>query len=423
MKKLLAITGAAAIAAGAYADTYGPDDSGQTWTYTDNGTTITLTGVDDKTIEVDAANIPWTIENKPVVSVAGYAFDKYAKLIGTLTIPDSVTNIGAAAFRNCTGLTAIASWGGVTQWGTAAFSGCTNMSGTFPDLSNATSLGEGMLQNVPLPGELKLGSLLTSFTRLTFNCCCFGGTAVVPTNVTTIGSNSNYGQFCNNPNLEAIWVKGKETSANQTYTTAYVYNFAGNCPSLKMVLMGKNTKGAKLTSPLSDCTDVDWFEPANGYWDGLTTSNIGGTNNKVWKYGPGEEFDLEIDDVKMTATFTPTTEAALTNVLSWASAFKTHFGLDTVVSITNSIAVTEGAVTPEMLQNVKLDSPSWFMTFAVKTQAQLNTVLEAVDGPIVADITGAREEITVPAGRQVAILVPGGATFNYRKRGLIISFR
>ena len=171
MKKLMTMIGAAAVAVGVNADTYGPDASGQTWTYTDNGTTITLTAVADKTIVVDAANIPWTIAGKSVAEVGEKIFDGYANLIGTLTIPDSVKTIGVAAFRNCTGLTAIASWGGVTQWGTAAFRGCNNMSGTFPDLSNATSLGEAMLTNVPLPGELKLGSLLTSFTKLTFEYC------------------------------------------------------------------------------------------------------------------------------------------------------------------------------------------------------------------------------------------------------------
>ena len=360
MKNLIMMIGAAAVAVGANAATI--EIGGVTWTYSVNDAankTITLGGGTTATTamptdtELDAANIPWTMEidgdTYTVTELANYAFSNCSNLTGRLSIPDTVTKINAGVFEKCS----------------------------------------------------------------------FGGTVVVPSNVTQI-SFTRYGTFSGNTNLEAIWIKGPATAANQTYTTVFPHGFAGSCTSLKMVLMGKNTKnGRNGAQPLNSVPNADWFEPAN-FEDDYPLGTLG--KNRRWKYGPGEEFDLEIDDVKMTATFTPTTEAALTNVLSWASAFKTHFGLDTVVSITNSIAVTEGAVTPEMLQNVKLDSPSWFMTFAVKTQAQLNTVLAAVDGPIVADITGAREEISVPAGRQIAILVPGGATFNYHKRGLIISF-
>lgn len=298
------------------------------------------------------------------------------------------------------------------------------MKGSFPDLSNATSLGERMFRNCPLVGELKLGTSLTTIPRLAFEDCRFGGSAIVPANVTQVATDSAYGTFDGNPNLEAIWVKGPATVANQTYTTVYVNKFAANCTSLEMVLIGRNTKGGRMGNSLGGTAGVDWFEPANGYWEDLTASNIGGTNNKVWKYGPNEEFDLEIDDAKMTATFTPTTEAALTNAFVWASSFKTHFGLDTVISITNTIETSSAAaeIMEEALENVTLNAPSWYLTFQVKTQAQLNRVLAAVSGPIVADITGATEEIVVPEGRRVAILVPGGATFNYHKRGLIISF-
>ncbi len=405
----------------ASADTYGPDASGQTWTYTVNGDAVTLTGVGDKTITVDAANIPWVIDGKPVTTVGSQAFRYWANLTGTLAIPDSVTKIELAAFSDCTGLTGIACWGGITTWGDWAFRGCKNMIGAFPDLSNTVALGGYMLGDVPLTGTLKLNPELTLVPRLAFDNCAFGGTAVVPASVETVGHNSAYGTFCGNPNLEAVWVKGKATGT----TTVWVYNFAGSCKSLEMVLMGKNTNGGRIgvNTTLPSTSGVEWFAPANATWDALTTSTIGGTGNKVWKYGPDEDFDLEIDDVAMTATITPKTADALVNALAWAPKFKRLFNLDTVISITGSITVPEGAITAEMLQCVKLDSPSWFMTFAVKTQAQLDAVLAAVDGSVVIDITGSKEEITVPEGRSVAVLVPGGAAFNYRRRGLIIVFK
>ena len=362
MKKLLAITGAAAVAAGAYAATI--EIGGVTWTYSidssANKTVILGGGTTDTPAmptdtELDASSIPWTMDingdTYTVTKIAARAFNNCSKLTGRLSIPDGITQIGDYAF----------------------------------------------------------------------NRCSFGGTVVVPSSVTQISSGAN-GTFCNNSNLEAIWIKGRPTVENQDYTKVYTHGFAQSCTSLKMVLMGRNTKNFRNNAqPLAYVSGVDWFEPAN-FEDDTYKLNLG--NNKVWKYGPGEEFDLEIDDVKMTATFTPTTENALTNALAWASSFKTLFGLDTVISITNAIATSAASVEimEETLEGITLNAPSWYLTFQVKTQAQLNRVLAAVPGPIVADITGATEEIVPPAGRRVAILVPGGAAFNYHRRGLIIGF-
>ena len=156
-----------------------------------------------------------------------------------------------------------------------------------------------------------------------------------------------------------------------------------------------------------------------GTWGGFTTGN---TTVTAILYGEGQELDIAIDETAGTLTATPTTEHALTNVLASAANFKQYFGLDTVISITNDIAASV-EITTDMLNDVKLNVPTWYMTFAVKTQTQLNRVLAATTGPIVADITGATEEITPPVGRRVAILAPGGATFNYHKRGLMIMFR
>lgn len=364
MKKLLMMLGAAAVAVGANAAIDTIEIDGVTWTYSINNAaakTITLGGGTAATpamptnTVLDAANIPWTMEingeTYTVAKLANYAFSNCSNLTGQLSIPDTVTDIGACAFQNCS----------------------------------------------------------------------FGGTVVVPSTVTTI-SVTRYDTFSGNTNLEAIWIKGPATAASQTYTTVCPHGFATSCTSLKMVLMGKNTKnGRDGAQPLNGVPNADWFEPTN-FEDANSLGSLKG--NRRWKYGPGEEFDLEIDDTAMTATFTPTTEAALTNAFVWASSFKTHFGLDTVISITNTIETSSAAVEimEEALENVTLNAPSLYLTFQVKTQAQLNRVLAAVSGPIVADITGATEEIVVPEGRQVAVLVPDGATFNYHKRGLIISF-
>ena len=53
------------------------------------------------------------------------------KLNHALTIPKGVTNIGASAFRNCSGITNITIPDGVTSIDTYAFYNCTNLENVY----------------------------------------------------------------------------------------------------------------------------------------------------------------------------------------------------------------------------------------------------------------------------------------------------
>jgi len=452
MKKLLTMVGAAAVAASAMvanaADTeVSITTNGVAWRISlhDDGRTATL-GKDGCTsansaasyracpegTDTDAANIPWTFTydgtSYTITAVAAYACHSSSgksSLTGTLTIPYEVVSIGDNAFRRA-GASRLVWGGGVAVLGSSAFADMASLTGTFPDLTAVETLGQSVFSNTGLTGTLRLGSEITTLD-VAFQNCNLTGAAIVPANVTTIIDHPTAGKgtFYNNPNLAAIWIKGAATGV----TTVGCRSFAGSCTSLKMILMGQNTESSSLSSAtgtkamLYQDSNVDMFVPANGHWDGLVT---GGANNKVWYYGATNEFNLAIDDTKMTATFTPTTENAFSNIISWASTFKSAFDLDTVVAITNRIEMTEGVeITEAMLQNVTLEAPPWYLTFAVKNQTQLNNVLAAVsaDVPIIIDIEGAgKNQITVPNGRKVAILAKSGWTFGKKLNGLIISF-
>ena len=119
----------------------------------------------------------------------------------------------------------------------------------------------------------------------------------------------------------------------------------------------------------------------------------------------------------------PTTEAAFTNVLNWATLFKDKLGYDTRVSVTNSIEVSADAVTPEMLANVQLNST--LMMFAVKTQAQLDSVLAAVPQTtmLAIDPTGAREELTMPQDRALWVWLSGTGKYTPHFSGFMIIYR
>jgi len=377
-------------------------------------------------VALNAANIPWTFVGDDgihytVTKIAQAAFAGHSNLTGTLTIPDSVTIIERNAFAECTGLTGFAGARNVRAWTHYIFARCTNMVGTYPDWSSVTSVNEGPLQQCTLmSGELKLGNSLTSVDRLAFAQSRYSGTAILPSSLETAGDNSNYGVFQENPNLKAIWVKGKPKAASQTYTTVYCAKFAASCTAMKMILMGRNTKGGRMTQTgghamLANDSGVQVFVPANGYWTGLVT---GGTNNKLWYYGPTNEFDLDVNDTDMTATFTPTTVNALTNALSWASPFKTHFNLDTHISVTNALDLTGVTITPAMASGVTFDR----LVLSVKTQAQLDGILTAFPAStqLAIDPTGLTENLSVPAGRDVFVKSGDGYVVKKLQNGFMI---
>ena len=59
--------------------------------------------------------IPATYNGKPVVAIENAAFE-YCSNLTSVTIPDSLTNIGEWAFYNCSGLTSIKYCGTQAQW-------------------------------------------------------------------------------------------------------------------------------------------------------------------------------------------------------------------------------------------------------------------------------------------------------------------
>ena len=383
-----------------------------------------------KNVSVNAANIPWEFDydgvHYTVTKVADGAFYDNRKLTGIVTIPPDVTEVRDYAFQVCIGLTGLRGGDSVTSWGTSAFNGCTSMTGAYPDLSATKgTMGETPFYNCPLTGTLKLGSLVTAFDRFAFRNCFFSGAAIIPANVTTIGTNEDRGVFETNPNLTAIWVKGKSAVANQTYTTVYCGRLAADNTSLKIVLMGQNTKGAQFSTGnnamLHGDSGVQVFVPANGYWDDLN-GNQGDSSNKVWYYGPTNEFDLVVDDNMMRATFTPTTVNALTNAIAWAPSFKEYFDLDPRISVTNTIDLTDVTITEDMTSGVTFDR----LVFSAKTQAQLTNILGAFPAttPISIDPTGLTENMVIPETyNNVFVKTVPGVTIKRTASGFMIMFK
>jgi hypothetical protein len=140
----------------------------------------------------------------------------------------------------------------------------------------------------------------------------------------------------------------------------------------------------------------------------------------VVDYGSGRELDIEMDDATKTITAWPTTEHALTNVLNAAAVLKSEYGWNTRITVTNALEVTSGSITAEMLSGVEFNS--LLMMFAVKTQAQLDSILAAVPSSamLAIDPTGATEELTIPQDRALWVYLSGNGKVRPQINGTIL---
>ena len=95
-----------------------------------------------------AVTIPDKIDNLPVTSIVNNAFspnNSENTSLTSVTIPTSVTSIGASAFRLCRGLKSVTIPNSVTSIGDYAFAGCWDLTSvTIPN--SVTSIGGGVLR-------------------------------------------------------------------------------------------------------------------------------------------------------------------------------------------------------------------------------------------------------------------------------------
>ena len=112
----------------------------------------------------------------------------------------------------------------------------------------------------------------------------------------------------------------------------------------------------------------------NNAWDEVTEDTIKIANVNLVRYGPDYDFDMTMGDTAMT--FRPKNVNGLTNVLSWASTIKSAFSMDTKVSVTNTIEVSgDVVITDSMLANVTMEAPLRFLSFTPTTANALTNVL------------------------------------------------
>ena len=449
----------------ASADTY-TDANGLVWTYTvlDSTANTVLLGTssssDTQCIDKDAVFaadvIPWTFTNNDVdytvVEVGAGAFKNCKNMTGTLTIPDSVTNIYRAAFCYCSNITEIAFNSNIKLINGNAFgysnNGCLNAkvtnfdlsglktlptgnSGAFSAVSRMTwTMGEsgsaterGLHYDTPV--LLKLGPSIATIGGESFAGCKIAMDVLIPTNVTSVAAKA-----FNNSKIINFFMPGPATGT-ATISTTETFNW---CSYMELAFLGPNVTAANSAASMFNNQGANKIYTDSGkckiyapysHWSTITWYNTGNSPVDPVLYGPGREIDFAIDGDVTTLTATPTTEAALVDILEQAPVFKTHFNIDTKICVTNAIALSETPlVTEELIENASVTIDS--LTFAAKTQAELDNILAAVPVsiPLVIDPAGATENMTVSvSGRKIHVVLSEGSRYRIGPKGIMLIFR
>src|ERR1035437_7744005 len=131
----------------AQAQYYYTNSHGTIWSYTPDNGPVTITGASGVG---GAVTVPSMINGYSVTSIGDDAFNaydypQYGDFFSSVTIPDSVTNIGEFAFYDCSSLTSVTIGTNVTSIGYGVFYYCGLTSVTIPN--SVTSIGQDAFAN------------------------------------------------------------------------------------------------------------------------------------------------------------------------------------------------------------------------------------------------------------------------------------
>jgi len=163
------------------------------WTYIvqNGGATITASTA------TGAVTIPSELGGYAVKQVGNddpyyVVFGEGNNSVTSITIPNSVTSIGVAAFYGCTSLTSIIIPNSVTSIGAAAFYGCTSLTSIIIP-NSVTSIRNSTFSDCTSLASITIPDSVTSIGNSVFYGCTGLTSITIPNSVTNIGNSVFYG--------------------------------------------------------------------------------------------------------------------------------------------------------------------------------------------------------------------------------------
>lgn len=151
--------------------------------FAQTGASWTITGYTGSRTRLD---IPDKKDGKPITAIGDKAF--YNTGVSSVSLPQSITTIGANAFGKCSALESIAIPDAVTSIGENAFSECSRLRAvTFGSSSKLSRIGARAFAACNTLSSFRLPSTVTKIGDSAFESCHALGSIRIPKSVQTIG--------------------------------------------------------------------------------------------------------------------------------------------------------------------------------------------------------------------------------------------
>lgn len=167
--------------------------------------------------------------NEGTKIISNGAFRRYENLTD-ITIPDTVTNIGAVAFQECTGLTNVTIPDSVTNIGEYAFDNCNSLTNvTIPD--GIITINDGTFYNCSSLTEVTIPDSVTNIGEYAFRSCTSLSILTIPNSVTSIDSSAFY---------ETDWLNNQPDGL--LYINDVLYAYKGDLTEKTTINIKEGTK-------------------------------------------------------------------------------------------------------------------------------------------------------------------------------------
>ena len=227
--------------------------------------------------------IPATLEGKNVTSIDSRVFQD--ELLTFISIPDTVTSIGEAAFFSCGDLSSIKLSSSITAISDYMLSDTALTDITIPDA--VTTIGDGAFKDCKKLTAVSIPNNVTTIGQFAFDSCTGLTSVTLPNSLTSIGNN----EFSNCENLTSVTIPNSITSLGafvfQNSGIKDIY-FTGTKAQWEQILNNGRWDGKIGTSyPAVHCSDGD-----------ITHDNAPGNTSDNTSGGTStNKFDLNGDGV------------------------------------------------------------------------------------------------------------------------------